>query len=317
MTFIIHPIQKAKKRPKWKNTRSGKRLFALGEAMHGSVRASLVSGLKTFKKRVSGEAVYQAWITGDFNRIMQAIPWENLPVDLEPSMGKLDKIISASSMISAEALPAPIQSNLRWDTKNPKLLNFIGTRTAENVVRIQDDTRGIIQRAVQRSFDQALTPDRVADLIRGSIGLYPRQEQALRNYKNGLLASGMLSSKVDRLGEAYESRLLDQRAMMIARTETRMANNVGQLAVWNSAANDDLIDRGSAKKVWMVDGNPCPLCDPMDGEAVGLDEYWTMEDGTQCMVPTESHPNCMCSMEIELGDSRSRLEQSTPPEEDE
>lgn len=168
------------------------------------------------------------------------------------------------------------------------------------VVNIQADTQNIIQNAVARSFSNALTPRDVASSIRNSIGLFPGQQTALMNYRQGLKESGMKPDRVDAFSSKYEDRLLDYRAKMIARTETRQATNQGQLFIWQDAQNQDLI-APTAKKVWVVDGAPCEICEPMDGVAIGLAESWTLPNGDIADIPTDAHPHCFCGMELEFG----------------
>jgi hypothetical protein len=201
-------------------------------------------------------------------------------------------------------MPPPVKSNLRWDTQNPHLRSYIAERTGKLIVGVQEQTRLVVSRAITRSFDQALTPRRVADLIKPSIGLYPQQVTALDNYRQGLLQKG--HPDVDRLTDAYEERLLDYRAMMIGRTEANMASNEGQLSVWNAAADQGLIDRRTAQKVWQVDGDPCKECEALDGVAIDLDDSWDSDDGPIDSPPL--HPNCFCTMEIQFNDEGAEAE---------
>ena len=296
----FYRVRKAKaRRP---STVSYKRLSALSKQMSHAVQVHLVKGIKTFRKKVSLEHVAEAFKKGSYGHIIRTIPWDQLPEHLEPAFKNIDKAWHASSKLTISHLPPPIASNLRFDTENKVLKKWLDKRTGDLIVQIDKNTQEIVQRAVQRSFTEALTPDRVAGMIRDSIGLDPRREQALVNYENMLYAKGQHTDKqIDVLVDKYNDRLLDQRAMCIARTETRFANNQAQLAVWREGSKQGLIGR-TAKKVWYVDGNPCELCEPMDGVAIGLDEVWTLDNGDICEIPTDSHPNCFCGMELEFGE---------------
>ncbi len=298
MIYFTSPIIKARNK---KTTRTYNRLFNLSESMAGAVRLDLFRGLKKFKSHVDPESVYQSWKSGNYSKIIEAIPWKKLPHELEPAAKKLQAGLVKSADFSIEGMKSSIPNrDLRYDMKNPRLRDYVNRRTGELVVNIQSDTQKTIQNAVARSFNEALTPRDVAGIIRGSIGLYPRQEQALRNYRQNLVASGFNTEKIDTLSGRYEDRLLNQRAMMIARTETRLASNVAQQSIWEQASNNGFVPSG-AMRVWIVDGNPCDVCTEMDGVEVGLYEPWNLPDGRAVMVPTESHPNCMCGMELKLG----------------
>ena len=295
----FHRVRKA--RSKQKVSHTYRRQSALAKQMGRAVQLDLVKGFTRFKKRVSADAMMEAWKSGKYETVITHIPWENLHDELEQSFKGLRKTYAQSSELSLKALPSPVKKTLRFDFENPRISRWLSKRTGELVVGIRNNTQEIIQSAVQRSFTHAETPRQVADQIKGSIGLDPRREQALRNLTEGLKAKGVSPEKVASETAAYEERLLNSRAMTIARTEVRMANNQGQLAVWNEGQNQGLLPP-ECKKVWIVDGNPCEICEPMDGIAVGLNDFWTLNTGDSVSIPTESHPNCFCGMELSFGD---------------
>lgn len=298
--FCPHRTRVLKARPRRKAGATYKRLSKLTSAMSSSVGLDLFRGFKKFKSHVEPERVYQAWSTGHYAKIMEAIPWEKLPHYLEPAATKLSHGMIKSANMTIDSLPDNANKGLRFNMKNPRMREYVGRRTGEMVINIQTDAQKVIQNAVARSFNEALTPRDVAATIRGSIGLYPQQETALRNYRQNLIQNETKPERIEGLVGAYEDRLLDQRSMMIARTETRLATNVGQQAVWEQASDEGLLPT-EVTRVWVVDGNPCDICEPMDGEEVGLNEPWIMEDGDAVMLPTEAHPNCMCGMELNIG----------------
>lgn len=323
MSYVCLPpkllIQKAG--PRRKVSRTYTRLSALSKQMARATQVNLVKGIRKFRSRISPEAMFEAWKSGSYGSVLETVPWDKMPEDIEPAIsGMYEGAVDAATNFVIPSLPAPIQDTLRFDTDNPRIRGFIDARTAELVnVNIQPTAKQVIQQSVQRSFEQALTPRQVADQIIGTIGLLPKQEAALRKYSYNLQIRNYPAASLQKLGAAYADRLLDQRAMMIARTETRMAFNRGQLSVWQQAAGQGLIDSATAKKVWVVDGDPCPICEPMDGVAVGLDEMWVIEDDNgprSVEVPTESHPHCFCGMEMDFGDSEQKIEESAPPEEE-
>lgn len=276
-------------------------MHRLGVQMANSVRVSLASGIKTFKKRINPEAMYAAWKSGDYQKVTSTIPWQSLHTDLSDSGTKLRGAASKAAETSLVAVNKPLKNKLRFDTDNPRIKRYLDTRTASMVTNIETEAKEVIRSAVTRSFDKALTPSQVAGRIKGSIGILPRHELALEGYRNGLETQGISPDRIESLSDRYADRLLDYRANMIARTETKFAQNYGQLFVWQQGAAEGYIDRNSSQKVWVVDGDPCEVCEPMDGESVGLDEVWILPDGTSAMVPTDSHPHCMCNMVLSFG----------------
>lgn len=311
--FIAHEpkkevVRKARRPKRVSNTY--KRVYALSQQMSRAVAVNFIHGIKTFKKKVDPNALYEAWKTGSYGDILRVIPFDTLHDDLKGMQKPLKTTIDRTGGFVIDALPPPIKKEFRYDTKNPNIRDYLDKRTGDLIVNISMDTQHLVQQAVQRSFDEALHPNTVAQMIKGSIGLYPRLEQAVDNYRRGLGKQGMDPDRVASLVDKYQDRLLEYRAMMIARTETRMATNQGQLDIWQQGAKQGLIDLNTSKKVWIVDGNPCEICDPMDGIGVGLYDMWTLNDGRVVNIPTESHPHCMCGMEIKYGESEQKIEEN-------
>lgn len=85
----------------------------------------------------------------------------------------------------------------------------------------------------------------------------------------------------------------DARAETIARTEAMEAANRGQQELWSQAVDAGLLT-GQEEQEWIVanDDRLCPICEPMDGVRVGLDESFDV-DGEEMDGPP-AHPNCRC-----------------------
>lgn len=301
MDFCVHVQKIQKARTKRKVTRTYNRTLALGKQMANVVRVDLRKGITTFKKKINPDALLDAYKSGSYGHLLKEIPWDTLHEHIAPVSKGIGDTFDKAAKISLLSLPRNIKTHLRYDTSNPALKRFVNTRTGELIVNVQKDTQKIVQQAVMRSFSEALKPRQVANLIKDSIGLYPKQEQALFNYSSSMYAAGKLSDeKIEDLTGDYADRLLDSRAMTIARTETRNAANQGQLSVWKEASNQDLVP-ANAQKVWIVDGNPCEICEPMDGIGVPIDGFWVLNDGSVADIPSDAHPNCYCGMELDFG----------------
>lgn len=268
------------------------------QAMGGAIRMDLLRGIRSFRRNVDFDDVMRAIRTGKMSEVLRTVPWSRLDKALQPAARGL----ASAGEISASAAFAelPFDRGLQLSTLNPKLVQYVESRTGELIKTVQDGMLASIRQSVRRSFDKALRPQQVANEIRSSIGLNVRQVTALGSYRNKLEAGGTSAAQVKKLTDAYAERLLDQRAIMIARTEVRFANNAGEQAVWQRAKDQGLLPE-TTKRVWVVDGNPCPeLCLPMDGVKVGLDEPWVLPDGRAVDNPTSSHPHCFCIASLDF-----------------
>lgn len=104
--------------------------------------------------------------------------------------------------------------------------------------------------------------------------------------------------RVDQLVEAYAERTLKRRAETISRTETIAATTQGQLEYWRQLIGGGIVDGAKARKEWVVtpDDRLCPLCEPMAGVRVGVDESFETDAGTVDGPPL--HPNCRCAVSL-------------------
>lgn len=298
-TFI--PIFKAKApRRSWKTTRTRARLDSLSRKMANSMGVSLTNGIKKFRSSVDPAKVYDAWMRQDYSKIIDNIPWAGLYEKTDEAFDHDGKAMQGGWEISREAIPAPKDPGLRWDLSNPKIRTFIASRRALNFTSLSEDSAANIRSWTTASFERALSPRQVAEGIKGQIGLLPAHAKAVERYRGGLLAGGMHPLGANTLSNEYADRLLDYRAMMIGRTETKLATNQGQLSVWRQAADQGLVNRHTTGKRWITMGpDPCDICEPMDGKTVALDSSWTLDDGTPCDCPPDgTHPHCECSFDI-------------------
>lgn len=286
-------VRKAKLRPPTA-------LEKLSDKMAAQVSVNLLTGIKRFKWNLPKGSLEDAVKTGSLGHMTKVISWENGLDDLLPAFKRLEDSFEKSGMISLEALPAPIKNNMRIDLKNPALKKFIDDRVSKFLQDLNNESAKIVQRSIQRSFSNALTPRDVANEIVQHIGLNDRQSIALTNYQMSLQEKGMSPDKVEKLTNSYEDRLLHQRATAIARTEIQDANNAGQLAVWKVAQDEGLLNADETFKVWENDRSPCPLCRKMQGKKVKLSERWTLPDGRTVNVPSEIHTHCQCFQTLEL-----------------
>lgn len=293
-----HPPRKA-----WKSTRTRKRIDALSERMGSAVKLDLVKGFDRFKRRIDPQKVYEAYLSGNYHKVILSVPWEGFQEDFDPSFKRVGESYIESGQLSLEAMPIPKDVHLRWDTSNPRVRQHIASRKAFNFTNLSEDSAKNIRMWTTASLDRALTPRQVAEGIKSQIGLLPAHAAAVEKYRQGLLSGGMPGLRAEALSSEYADRLLDYRATMIGRTETRLATNQGQLSVWRQAADQGLIDRHTTRKRWITAGSdPCDVCEPMDGKTVSMDGFWTLNDGTTSDCPPEDvHPHCDCTFDIVYG----------------
>lgn len=148
----------------------------------------------------------------------------------------------------------------RFDRNNPEAISWADKHAAELIDGISETTRDDIRELVAESLE----------------GEYD--------------VSDLASQISDLLGD-------DDRAELIARTESMRAANEGQQMLWEQAQSEGLLGP-NAKQEWIVgdDEKLCPICQDMDGEQVDLDEDFNV-DGEDIDGPP-AHPNCRCTVAL-------------------
>ena len=268
-------------------------------ALGAAVRLDFMRGITTFRDNIKLGDIVKALFSGKVETVFKTLPWNKLGKQLGASVDGIGIAAQRAAESADKLLPKPL--GLNYDVRNPRLDKYLTQRTGEMITVVQEGTLQAVRDSTKRAFTSGLTPRDVAAEIRGSIGLNARQARALTNYRDNLEKSGTAPGRIDSLAEAYGERLLDQRAIMIGRTEVANAINEGQQSVWDTAKEEGLLP-DSAKRVWIVDGDPCPqLCLPMSMVAVGIDEPWTLPDGRKVETPSYSHPHCMCLAQLDIG----------------
>jgi SPP1 gp7 family putative phage head morphogenesis protein len=128
--------------------------------------------------------------------------------------------------------------------------------------------------------------------IEDTIGLTSRQGVGLMELRDRLEEEGLSPAEIDDEISARSDEMLDERAEMIAHTESMRAANEGQLELWDQAVQDGYLT-GDEQKMWIAtpDVVVCDECEALDGETVGLDEDFP--DGDPPL-----HPFCRCTVAL-------------------
>lgn len=145
-----------------------------------------------------------------------------------------------------------------FDRTNPEAIQWAKDHAAELVQGLSKVDREAVRDLVEDAFEEQFDVDELSDRIADIIG-----------------------------DEA--------RAETIARTETMKASNMGQQLAWDDATEHGLLT-GFERKQWITtpDDRLCPVCEPMDGVTVGMDEMFDVE-GAHLEGPP-AHPNCRCAI---------------------
>ena len=197
--------------------------------------------------------------------------------------------------------------SMQFDVTNENALAWAREHAGELVTAISEGQRAVINDLIVRMFDEGISVRDAMPILKNIVGLNDMQAGAVSNAYNVLATSEPgdrveIGSKTvtvpddgdfDDILSGYSERLLDDRAEMIARTETMSAANAGTAEMWDQAVEEGLLT-GNEYKQWIAtdDEKTCPECGELDGETVPLDEDFSIGDDPP------AHPNCRCTMGI-------------------
>lgn len=205
----------------------------------------------------------------------------------------------AVELVEKEPTPATVRgakTAFAFNVKDPRAVAWAKQHGAARVVEIGRETRKAIASVISRAQADGLNTRQQASLIRPLIGLTERDANAVYNRHETLILEGLDAEEALLEAATYADELLDARARTIARSETSEAAEEGQRQTWEQAVEEGYLP-ADVQRVWLATPLACPICQDMDGEAVGLDEPWTLPDGEETLNP-QAHPNCTCSQGI-------------------
>lgn len=183
-----------------------------------------------------------------------------------------------------------LRETARFDAKNPLAQDAARQNAARMVTEISRETKKAIAQVIQRSIAEGIPPVQQARLIRPMIGLHSRQANAVMNARAQWLKSGLSLTDTEKKVAKYAEKLLKQRSMAIARTESMRASNLGQRTAWRQAEEKGLIDAATTRRVWIATLGSCPICNGLDGEEAAMEGRFS--DGSE---EPPAHPHCRCT----------------------
>jgi hypothetical protein len=202
---------------------------------------------------------------------------------------------SGLAAVFALKLPKDKEARLKFFTvDNPYAVNSAAQHSARLVVEINQGTRDAISDIVRDGFTRHRTVQEIGRDVRARVGLHSKDTQAVGNYYNDLLEANVNPALREKLVADYSGKLLRNRGLAIARTETAFALGAGKLASWLNARDNGFVTSYSRKR-WFTkfDETTCDVCGPLHNVTVGLDEPFP---GGFMHEP--AHPHCQCSVNL-------------------
>ena len=333
-------------------------------AQQDDLAGAIDQAMQDYRDSVDTEALRVALAAGGTAAVVAAALLSNLDKDLDAATTQLKAIFqdaaeaearAMANMIAAESTTQAAQvvtttmpgtSRIVTNTGRTIILPYDPSATAgvtdlemmraNLLAEIRAATEDGINAAVQAGFEAHLDLDQIIAALKDTIGLTPRQAQAVLNFRTALedgdasldralagnawmlrdhrfdatmarIADGefVADSKIDAMVDAYARRQLTYRAQMIARTEGMTVANAGVRSNYSMAISRGVFPKSDVRRFWMVSGleNTCMLClsvPLMNPLGVGFDEPFLSIEGPLMMPVEDTHPACMCSVSHQI-----------------
>lgn len=199
----------------------------------------------------------------------------------------------------------PMRANFSMDfaVSNQRSITWATLRSSALITQIGPDTRTAARLMIANGIKEGIPPRKLVQQIREVIGLRTDQLEAVEGLRSRLMSAkpgslvkagrmrirvpkrGLSRADIESRASKYTKRLKNQRALLIARTETLHAANEGQRELWRQAVESGQLPQDQ-KRTWLRNTDRHVA---MEGQIVGIDEPFmpAIEPG--------SEPNCGCS----------------------
>jgi len=287
-------------------------ILVIASRLEGALSAAFLAAVTARQGRIELAWLVEALESGALPaKLLDAI--RGLSTDLQAAVGVVTRAFMAAGESAAATVAEALGATVTFDSASALALQWAQANAARLVTNLTADSeaaiRAAIREAIASGFSEGIPVERIARFLRDvpDLGLNASQALALMRYREELLTAGVSLERAEALAAKYAARLLKQRALMIARTETATAAIAGQQAAWLQAVEAGVIDPNRARRKWNDHPDACehfcvpmadiPLLDlPRIGQPYTVPDAAGERAGEQIMGPgMDAHPNCRCS----------------------
>lgn len=188
--------------------------------------------------------------------------------------------------------------DFNFDPMGDGVLEWTENRAAQFITNCTNtQIEGLRAVVRQAATLENMTVDQLARAIRPLVGLDKPMASANLKYYNKLIESGVKEKRAQDLAAKYAGKQHRYRGMRIARQELAMAYNTGADNGIRQAQEAGYM--GAMRKVWCTseDERVCPICGPLDGKIVGMDEEFPTNVSSRykfTRLYPPAHIQCRC-----------------------
>lgn len=253
-------------------------IIAIAERFEPRVRRALLTAFEAMRGQTPTSVIRGALETQGINGVMGLL--DGIESHLQPVVDELRNALAESGRATIGIIPKGTVVNPRFafDLINPNTIDFIRRYELNLVHMIAESTREAVRVSLQRDIIAGRNPLDTARAFRERVGLTPKQELAITNYRRALedLDISALERKlrdkrfdgalrqavkykrplskdqVDKMVTRYRERFVQYRSRAIARTEALRATTIGQQESIKQMTAAGAIESDRLRKFWVT-----------------------------------------------------------------
>lgn len=247
--------------------------------------------------------------------------------------------LADSARSTAGFLNRALTVTVAFDVSNARAVAAMQENSLRLIRAFTGEQRAMLRSIMSEAIAQGMNPRQQARLFRESVGLTPRQQRAVQNYRRALEAIGrnpeltgpalqrrlrdrrfdrtvsralrdgqtIDQSRIDKMVERYRQRYIKYRAETIARTEALRSVHQGNDLMYRQAFDNGDLNPNEVRRTWIsaADERTRETHAMIHGEQRLPDEGWDVGIGTLMYpgdpsAPPEETVNCRCSLATRL-----------------
>lgn len=280
-------------------------IYWLADRMAPAVRRQFLASVLRLQGRISIPALTTAVGRQGWPASIEKA-FADFEVDVKNTVGAtLNQTWEKAALATEKEILTRVGIRASFNLVNPLAVLAAEQRSSLLITSITSETRSAVQQVIRKSIVDGIPPRTAAIEIRPLVGLTPRQTSTVQKYRASLRAAGKTVQESNAAASRYSQKLLRQRGLTIARTETIRASVDGQQDAWLSAKFNRLIP-DDAQQQWLVadDEKLCPICEKLDGKTAPLGSGFVSGSGVLKGPP--AHPNCRCALVMVFSTKKKR-----------
>lgn len=248
------------------------------------------------------------------DRLAEILPDRLLATLIDGGLAALRSARSRGSFFrgaEAAAVEGLAGFSASFDTANPRAVEWATDRSSALITEIGPETLAAVRELIALGISEGIPPRKLAQQIRDAVGLRSDQMRAIENLRARMAAAkpgdlvkagktsiriprgGATDALIDQRSGEYAKRLKQQRALLVARTETLTASNRGQKELWLQAQDSGQLP-DDIEREWIVtpDERLRPKHALLAGQRRKVNEPFQTAEGEE--IEPGEEPACRC-----------------------